>query len=359
MKINTYNFVKWLTVNPVLSLKKYLSQKASENQNSQARVSFSYSHKSLFRETAIALMVSALLAGCGSDSNYDDDDIEVPDDTPVAKQFELVQGSDSNQKSHPLLSLNPGGPGGSPNQSLRAGDVLNGNAQDNLLIGGLGVDLLLGNDGDDILIGGTEDFNANVDADGNGSDNRDRAFGHAGDDVFIWAPGDGSDFFDGGEGTDVIIFGVLGESRDAEGNTEGAPFFAVNPPNGNPGSQDFDGIHLDENNQPQVRVSESPGFCSVVDSAAAQASFETLNIDNVVRFSLRAIADSFDAGERDDDDGLRVAVSIKNTEFLVCTRRELDSDNSANNIGVFDIRNSVPVEAQISDLPEYVQSLIL
>ena len=43
------------------------------------------------------------------------------------------------------------------------------------------------------LIGGTEDFNSSVDGDGNGSDNRDRAYGDNGDDVFIWAPGDGSD----------------------------------------------------------------------------------------------------------------------------------------------------------------------
>lgn len=309
--------------------------------------------RKVFRLTTImAAILSASIAGCGSDNS--------PDEEPaIVKQFQLVQGSDNNQKQNPLLSLNPGGPGGSPNQSLRAGDVLNGDTQDNILIGGLGVDLLLGNAGDDILIGGTEDFNSNVDGDDNGSDNRDRAIGHSGDDVFIWAPGDGSDFFDGGEGTDVIIFGVLGETRDANGNTDGAPFFAVNPPNGNPGSQDFDGIHLDEKNQPRVRVSESPGFCSVVDSQAAQGSFEQLNIDNIVRFSLRTIANAFDAGEREDDDGLRVAVTLKNTEFLVCTRRQLDADNAANNIEVFDIRHGIPLAAEISDLPEYVQEIIL
>ncbi len=326
--------------------------------NTSTYISSKPSANAFKRLKLVSVLAATLLAGCGSDSDYEDTDVEVPDDTPVVKQFVAVLGSDSNQKSHPLLSLNPGGPGGSPNQSLRAGDVLNGDAQDNILIGGLGVDLLVAGDGDDILIGGTEDFNSNVDDDGNGSDNRDRAFGQNGDDVFIWAPGDGSDFFDGGEGTDVIIFGVLGEARDAEGNTEGAPFFAVNPPNGNPGSQDFDGIHLDENNAPQVRVSDSPGFCSVVDTVEAEQSFELLDIDNIVRFSLRAIANDFDAGVRDDDDGLRVSVSLKNTEFLVCTRRELDSQNAANNIAVFDIRSGVPTEADFSVLPEYVQSII-
>ncbi len=313
---------------------------------------------SLKQLTLVTVFASTMLAGCGSDDDYEETVVEVPDDTPVVKQFVEVLGSDSNQKSHPLLSHNPGGPGGSPNQSLRAGDILVGDDQDNIIIGGLGVDLLVGAAGDDILIGGTEDFNSNVDEDGNSSDNRDRAFGQNGNDVFIWAPGDGSDFFDGGEGTDVIIFGVLGEARDPEGNTEGAPFFAVNPPNGNPGSQDFDGIHLDQNNAPQVRVSDSPGFCSVVDTIEAQQSLELLDIDNIVRFSLRAVANDFDAGAREDDDGLRVSVSLKNTEFLVCTRRELDSDNAANNIAVFDIRSGIPVEADFSVLPDYVQSII-
>ncbi len=40
----------------------------------------------------------------------------------------------------------------------------------------------------------------------------------------IWAPGDGSDFFDGGSGTGVVVFGVLDESKDNDGNTAGALF---------------------------------------------------------------------------------------------------------------------------------------
>ncbi|TQV82800.1 hypothetical protein [Aliikangiella coralliicola] len=256
MKINTTNDKLLNNSQP-----HFIAQKQQRKQQND---------RFFFRSTAlIAAVLGVLLTGCSSDSSYNDDNDIEPDPAPTPKQFKPVEGTDTNQKNRPLLSANPGGPGGSPNQSLRAGDVLIGDEQDDILIGGLGVDVLMGYDGDDILIGGTEDFNSSVNGDGNGSDNRDRAFGHSGNDVFIWAPGDGSDFFDGGEGTDVIIFGVLGESRDADGNTEGAPFFAVNPPNGNPGSQDFDGIHLDENNQPRVRVSESPGFCSVVDALAA------------------------------------------------------------------------------------------
>ena len=321
-------------------------------------------------------LISTLIS-CGGDSSDDSDptptqiptqvptqvptqaptQTPTPEPTPTPNPLRLIQGTDNNSKSSSLLSLNPGGPGGSPNQSLRAGDVLIGYESNDILIGGLGVDVLLGYEGNDILIGGTEDFNSSVDGDDRGADNRDRALGHTGDDVFIWSPGDGSDFFNGGEGTDVVIFGVLGESQDATGNTEGAPFFAVNPPN-TEGSQDFDGIYLDENNLPSIRVSNSPGFCSVVDTATHAEQFDQLNIDHIVRFTLRNIANQFDAGERDDDDGLRVSVTLKNTEFVVCTKREVDADNSGNNIEVIDISGPVPVAAEITDLPVYIQSLV-
>jgi hypothetical protein len=307
----------------------------------------------------LATLVAASLSGCGG-SSYSDNDEPAATPAPAApapKQFQVVQGQDNNSKSHPLLSLNPGGPGGSSNQSLRAGNMLMGDEIHDIIIGGLGVDVLLGYEGDDILIGGTEDFNSSVDGDGNGSDNRDRALGHDGDDIFIWAPGDGSDFFDGGDGIDVVILGVLGESSDPAGNTDGAPFFAVNPPN-TEGSQDFDGIFLDQNFQPAVRVSESPGFCTVLANADNQTAFDELAIDNIVRFTLRNIANAFDAADRADDDGLRVGITLKNAEFVVCTKRELDDTNTANNIEVIDISGDTPVIAALTDLPQYIQDII-
>jgi len=311
----------------------------------------------------VASAVSVLAACGGNDDGYstpvppEPTATPTPTPAPAPVQFELVQGGDANSKSSALLSLNPGGPGGSPNQSLRSGDVLSGDENNNIIIGGLGVDVLLGYDGDDILIGGTEDFNSSVDGDGKGSDNRDRALGHGGNDLFIWTPGDGSDFFDGGEGIDVVMFGLIGESQDSDGNTEGAPFFGVNPP-GSTGSQDFDGIHLDAYNQPSVSFSNSPGFCTVVDATENAEAFERLDIDNVVRFSIRGIANLFDAGEKTDDDGLRVAVTLKNTEFVVCTKRALDDTDTLANIEVIDISGPVPVQAELSDLPEYIQALV-
>src|SRR5690606_33613921 len=131
-----------------------------------------------------------------------------------------------------------------------------------------------------------------------------------GDDVFVWSPGDGSDFFDGGEGIVVLVLGVLGEQQDNIGSTEGAPFFNVSPPN-RPGSQVFDGIFLDSNNQPVVNVSTSPGFCSVLAAGDYPEEFALLDLDHIVRFSLRAFANDFDAGLREDDDGLRVAISAR------------------------------------------------
>ncbi|MFK8052512.1 MAG: calcium-binding protein [Woeseiaceae bacterium] len=302
-------------------------------------------------------LTALFLAGCGS-SSYDDDPVVVVPPPPAAVLPIAATGSDLNNLGSVLLSLNPQGPGGSPNQSLRSGDIFQGGPEDEVLIGALGVDLLIGNDGDDVLIGGTEDFNSSVDGDDRGADNRDRAFGGNGDDTFIWAPGDGSDFFDGGSGVDVLIFGVLGEERDADGSVDGAPFFNVNPPS-SAGAFDFDGIFLDaESGLPTARVSASPGFCTVLDDSTNADELATLSLDQLVRFSLRGIANAFDAGDRTDDDGLRVAVSVRNTEFLVCTNRDIIDGGGTDNIQVLDLTTSPPTVAALTDLPDYVQQMI-
>jgi len=283
---------------------------------------------------------------------------EQPEQPPGQQSRTVLLGTDTNNIGSSLVSLNPDGPGGSPNQSLRSGDVLQGGAANEVLIGGLGIDVLFGGDGDDVLIGGTEDFNSSVDGDDRGSDNRDRAFGGNGNDTFIWAPGDGSDFFDGGEGVDVVVFGVLGEQRDRDGSTAGAPFFNVSPPSSDD-SLNFDGIHIDPTSYlPTVSVSGSPGFCTVLDESTNPSELATLSLDHLIRFSLRGIANAFDAGSRTDDDGLRVALSLKGVEYLVCTKREVVDGGGANNIEVLDLSYYPPRLAELSDLPEYVQQQI-
>jgi len=317
------------------------------------------------RQIGIVSLVAILMAGC---SSYKDDDNPADPPQVVPPQEDVppqqgdprivLLGTDLNNIGSPLLSLNPDGPGGSPNQSLRSGDVLQGGHENNTIIGALGVDVMHGGDGNDVMIGGTEDFNSSVDGDGLGSDNRDRAFGGNGDDMFIWAPGDGSDFFDGGAGIDVVAFGVIGEQRDNDSSTTGAPFFNVSPP-GTEGSFNFDGIFLNAaTNLPTLSVSTSPGFCTVLDYSTNSTELDILSLDHLVRFSLRGIANAFDAGERTDDDGLRVALSLRNVEYVVCTKREVIDGAGVNNVEVLDVTTQPPTLASLSDLPDYVQQQI-
>ncbi|OUS25088.1 hypothetical protein A9Q99_22850 [Gammaproteobacteria bacterium 45_16_T64] len=240
------------------------------------------------------------------------------------------------------------GTNGGGDQSLQFGDQLYGTRYADVIIGGLGIDILFGNAGDDVLIGGTEDFN---------SANRDRAFGNDGDDVFIWAPGDGNDFFDGGAGTDVLILGLVGESQDDDGSTEGAPFFNVTPPS-EAGSKNFDGIYINPTTYlPVVDVVNGPGFCEVLDDATTGLS--ELNLDHLVRFTLKGPADVFDEtlalepsiDPNTLDTGLRVAVHLTNTEFVVCASRE------GGDIDVFDLRNSPITKTTTDYLPASAYAL--
>lgn len=267
--------------------------------------------------------------------------------TAQAQVAAPIIGSDQNalfgvgENVRQFLSANRGSNGGG-DQSLQAGDNLYGSSQADVLIGALGIDVLLGGDGNDVLIGGTEDFNPF---------NRDRAFGENGDDVFIWAPGDGNDFFDGGEGSDVLMIGLLGEQRDSDGTAAGAPFFNVNPP-AVEGSQDFDGIYIDlSSGLPVVDVAGGPGFCDVVDGSADSAELTellTLRLDHLVRFSLRGPA----ADVSNPDTGLRIAVHLLNTEYLVC------GGALAGETVALDLTTVPPTQVDISALPLQAQYLI-
>jgi RTX calcium-binding nonapeptide repeat (4 copies) len=81
-------------------------------------------------------------------------------------------------------------------QHLDNTDVIVGGARGDLLIGMKGDDLLDGAGASDILVGGVERGQA---------PNSDLLNGGYGNDVNIWAPGDGSDFFHGGPGYDTHI----------------------------------------------------------------------------------------------------------------------------------------------------------
>jgi hypothetical protein len=83
------------------------------------------------------------------------------------------------------------------NQSLRKSDQISGGKASDTIIGRLGSDVLLANAGDDVMVGGTEGGQPALPP-GQLPDNNDIAYGGVGSDSFIWAPGDGSDAFIGG-----------------------------------------------------------------------------------------------------------------------------------------------------------------
>jgi len=267
---------------------------------------------------------------------------------------EIQVGSDlnsANSSDSAIVELYSGnrGSNGGGDQSLQLGDSLTGTADNDVLIGALGIDVLFGGAGNDILIGGTEDFNPL---------NRDRAFGGPGDDSFIWAPGDGNDFFDGGEGIDVLFMALIGESADAEGNTEGAPFFAVSPPN-TAGAANFDGIYLVDG-EPILNIAGGPGFCEIAArDADNEAALTELSLDHLVRFVLRGPRANFENLVSADpgidpstlDTGLRVAVHLKNVEFLVC------GSQAGGEIKVFDLQVVPAQEVDLSQLPTLAQQL--
>ncbi|GJL66366.1 MAG: hypothetical protein NPIRA05_13370 [Nitrospirales bacterium] len=224
----------------------------------------------------------------------------------------VIEATDLNNTTNPTVQpQDPALAGDDRDQTLRSGDVLIGSFRDDLIIGKLGPDLLVGNYGNDVMIGGTEDFSPS---------NQDRAFGGHGKDIFMWAPGDGSDQFDGGKGKDAVMFGLIGEIGDDQ-NIK----FAVDLP-GTPDTGDSDPIFLDpKTNLPLMNASGSPGFCEVIDASNAdggQAALDALDVDHLVKFFIRAAADAFESGAQNTDNGLRVTLHLKNVETLVCTNRE-------------------------------------
>jgi hypothetical protein len=184
---------------------------------------------------------------------------------------DVVIGPDNDNLNNSLIQP----PGTAANQSLNNTDIQRGGGGNDVLIGLLGSDVQLGEGGDDILVGGTEQFVA---------PNSDIQFGGPGNDVSIWAPGDGSDFFDGGPGRDAQVFGVI--DRDASNVptlTGGAPGFPRGIPTAN--------------------VLGSPGFCTLEQVPADS----DLGYEFLVRFFVRATG------------ALAVTIRLVDVEQVFCT----------------------------------------
>ena len=81
-----------------------------------------------FNKSILAsIIVTSSLLNVGCD--YSDDDSASNNSegrSGSAKVFTPYVGTDLNSKTSSFMSLNPEGPGGSPNQSLRGGDVVIG-----------------------------------------------------------------------------------------------------------------------------------------------------------------------------------------------------------------------------------------
>jgi RTX calcium-binding nonapeptide repeat (4 copies) len=111
-----------------------------------------------------------------------------------AKKPKVLIGADNDDTSN--TTIQP--PGVTANQSLRKSDQIFGGKASDTIIGRLGSDVLLANAGDDVMVGGTEGGQPALPP-GQLPDNNDIAYGGLGSDSFIWAPGDGSDAFIGGD----------------------------------------------------------------------------------------------------------------------------------------------------------------
>jgi hypothetical protein len=109
---------------------------------------------------------------------------------------QVLIGADNDEPSDPTIQPIPTPPGA--DQSLKKSDQLVGGLGPDTIVGRLGSDVITAGPGDDVLVGGTEGGQPAPPL-----PNSDIAYGGTGSDAFIWAPGDGSEAFIGGEAAKV------------------------------------------------------------------------------------------------------------------------------------------------------------
>jgi hypothetical protein len=204
----------------------------------------------------------------------------------------ILFGRDEDNINNPAIQ--PAGV--AANQSLNNTDVIVGRAGNDVIVGLLGSDVLSSGAGNDILIGGPEQGVA---------PNSDVIFGDEGDDINIWAPGDGSDVFVGGTGRDAMVFGVIDKDANNRPTSNGsAPGFA----------------HI-----PGVNVTGQGGFCTIERVADASTGYEFL-----ARFFSRATG------------ALLVTVRLTEVEQMFCTSQ------AGGQITYADLTQAVPTLSVIS-----------
>jgi hypothetical protein len=107
---------------------------------------------------------------------------------------DVTIGADNDNGDNPFVQP----PGITGKHHTDNTDILFGRDNDDLLVVLLGSDTVLAGTGVDILVGGPEA--------GSTDPNSDALVGAGGDDVNVWAPGDGSEAFAGQKGSDTSIF---------------------------------------------------------------------------------------------------------------------------------------------------------
>ena len=112
---------------------------------------------------------------------------------PGTRGNDVTFGADNDNADNPFIQP----PGVTAKQHMDNTDVLFGRAGRDLLVGRLGGDTVVAGPGNDVLVGGPEAFAA---------PNSDVLLGEEGNDINIWAPGDGSDAFAGDKGHDTMVF---------------------------------------------------------------------------------------------------------------------------------------------------------
>jgi hypothetical protein len=112
------------------------------------------------------------------------------------KKPQVIIGADNDEIGNGTIQPFPTPPGA--DQSLKKADLIDGGLGPDTLIGRLGSDVFRAAAGDDVIVGGTEGGQPAP-----ALPNSDVAYGGPGSDAFIWAPGDGSDAFVGGNAAKV------------------------------------------------------------------------------------------------------------------------------------------------------------
>ena len=110
-------------------------------------------------------------------------------------------GLDNDNADNPFIQP----PGVPATLHMDDADVVFGREGDDLLVGNLGSDTIPGGKGSDIMIGGPEDST---------TPSSDVLLGDEGNDINIWAPGDGNDAYVGDKGNDAMVFAPLLEKAD-------------------------------------------------------------------------------------------------------------------------------------------------